>query len=463
MFSQTENGDTFIGYAGDKAVVHSGNKDRLRVVDASQLGPYNSSMATSVGDELEERYTRYHKKRENQPFMAANGQFGDQDWRDIAAIVLHRKLHGQTIWNLRLITVYEYLCFGDDCQYAPVMIVGGAVRDVMRDMKLSSINDIDLAVGLTPTELDCRLRHLKGRVGNAACKLRRNDADKHFGMHKMIRLEHAGREERDDLDVAVFKSFRVPVKLFDAPNPLETRSELVQLFGFSFETDAASRDFTINAVFVDALSGRIEQPASNGGDSDVKFEQGAVFYNTETSSTRLPMVHTKLVSATTHIHTLSSWPSLPEGLRRICLESLDAATKVDYGSWFRFFKELSKSGPGEEGGRKVDLGVYCDKQDMNRVVMLLTDRAKLLSNANPTTLKDDDWLFLHKMSLKMFKEDKDAALWYLKKYETSFSQLKPFFPAYREIRIELRQFKCGMPKISKSDGCVSRTRWARHR
>ena len=87
--------------------------------------------------------------------------------------------------------------------------------------------------------------------------------------------------------------------------------------------------------------------------------------------------------------------------------------------------------------------------------MLLTDRAKLLSNANPTTLKDDDWLFLHKMSLKMFKEDKDAALWYLKKYETSFSQLKPFFQHIVRFASSCVNSNVACPKYPKVMGVLA--------
>ena len=180
---------------------------------------------------------------------------------------------------------------------ATVAVVGGAVRDLANLLMQSGgdidiailkreINDIDLAVSIPFQVLKHTVVDFFARRGVALTNASFVRQGKHakFGMMKIY--EKLG--EADGVDIGVFKAGRrstqssiLPTKSSPPtgaqphPSLVADSSDHEYYYGFSYITDAASRDYSINAIYADVFLWEVVDPRegiaclNNGGrDSD---------------------------------------------------------------------------------------------------------------------------------------------------------------------------------------------------
>ncbi len=214
--------------------------------------------------------------------------------------VLRRKCGQQRIRGIPLLDLFHYLACGTGAEHT-VAIVGGAVRDALRKQRF---NDIDIVV------LGCEYHSLhkylsdffasRGKPVNDAV-LRAGGKSKKYGMIKIIADPSS---DADDLDIGICKAGFHPLDQGQMG-----KSKTPYIFGHSFSQDAASRDYTFNAIYVDVVKGVVYDPVS-GLSRDTRFDDNGRC-----------------------CHTLQSCAVVTKQMQ--ILES-------DLGGQFRFFKELMK-------------------------------------------------------------------------------------------------------------------------
>jgi hypothetical protein len=222
----------------------------------------------------------------------------------------------QTIRGIPLIHLFNYLSYstGSELQVA---IVGGAVRDLLREVDSGEISDIDIAV--SGCGYDSLVQYIldffasRGETLNAAV-IRAEGLARRFGMIKVMK----GKSDADDLDIGILKAGLV------AETNEHKQSEYKYIFGGSWVMDAAMRDYTINAIYVDVCNKIIYDPTRALAMDHVKNKATGVLTITQ-----------QLVSAPARIHSL--YPAL--------LPACEAELmfELDIGGQFRFYKELAKA------------------------------------------------------------------------------------------------------------------------
>lgn len=136
---------------------------------------------------------------------------------------------------LKLIIHMAYGCG----QHFPVFIVGGAVRDAILNQH---VKDIDLVVPMSYRHMQLRLREffVQGRVPLAQGSLLTGKVRRQHGMLRVIAEDQTNDY---DLDIGVM-----------------TSSIALRAYGFNIGEDSMTRDFTINAIYVDVLTGNVFDP-----------------------------------------------------------------------------------------------------------------------------------------------------------------------------------------------------------
>jgi len=149
-----------------------------------------------------------------------------------------------------------------------VALVGGAVRDYFAGLP---VNDIDLVISGTWENLLRGLRAYLAVIDAADSTIVNTSMRRSFGALKIL----GSGSDREDLDLALFKTFPL-----DYPNRHDAHRENAQryVYGFSYVTDARSRDFTCNTLYYDVFSRRFEDPTGTGKD-DAKCSQGGMEAN----------------------------------------------------------------------------------------------------------------------------------------------------------------------------------------
>lgn len=234
------------------------------------------------------------------------------------------KVSTQTIRGIPLKLLIEFLHW-DTGITRDVAIVGGAVRDSLRELPPAEISDVDIVVACDYNELVDLLRIFFAMHNQPldAMALLTDEKRRQFGMVKVMHM--AG--DADDLDIGIFKSLAVSVLPADVQRMVGPVS---YLYGQSWHHDAATRDLSINALYVDICRRVVFDPCS------VLPSHHSVKIKTVDGSRRR-VIEQKLVLAGPAVRsngtvlTGAFWAAY-----------VAALVKLDYGGQFRFFKELVK-------------------------------------------------------------------------------------------------------------------------
>jgi hypothetical protein len=148
--------------------------------------------------------------------------------------------------------VLEALDSQHGLQY-PVSIVGGTVRDLLGGKSGTEIVDIDMTISQTYSALGFALTDFFNNRGREVTDrvLLTGTSKSRFGQMKVAKM--AGDQE--DLDVACLKSRSFPendpIRVNMVSPLLAPEKEMDYLFGFSYVSDARSRDYTFNSVYLE--------------------------------------------------------------------------------------------------------------------------------------------------------------------------------------------------------------------
>mmetsp|Transcript_19083 Transcript_19083/g.53537 ORF Transcript_19083/g.53537 Transcript_19083/m.53537 type:complete len:746 (-) Transcript_19083:364-2601(-) len=247
--------------------------------------------------------------------------------------VLWKKCCQQTIRGISLLDLFNHLSF-DTGAPMRVAIVGGAVRDVLRRRPLCEINDIDVVVsGCGYFELQREIADFfasRGVTTNESV-VRASSKSRKYGMLKVMRDPAL---DSDDLDIALCKA-RSATYDSAATNGLNH-----YLYGHSYFADALTRDYTINAIYVDVCREEVYDPCHA-----LPRDYSDTCDHDYDSVTRL--VKQRLISAPLALVTRNR-----NGADAHNINIVDALRVIadDIGGQFRYFKELAKDGiktPGE--------------------------------------------------------------------------------------------------------------------
>jgi len=269
---------------------------------------------------------------------------------EIVVSLIQKIVEQFTVRGQKLMDLLEFLYRGTG-DIVQVAIVGGAIRDCIRHIekeikkekyflsckidyaklaKESGINDIDLAVA-------CDYNTLKRNIGDFFSSrgkplndssFRTSGAASKFGMMKIMKIS----KDKDDLDIGVFKSFSIAaLKEMDFNISKIEDKDYAYLYGYSFLIDSLSRDYSINAIYINPVSGEVFDPL-NALSKDLWIDP----------NNQLVSIPIALNSSETNCT-----PPQLEFLK----EYAEKSFTLDYGGHFRYFKELKKL---EETDRPAD-------------------------------------------------------------------------------------------------------------
>mmetsp|Transcript_21139 Transcript_21139/g.59490 ORF Transcript_21139/g.59490 Transcript_21139/m.59490 type:complete len:1234 (+) Transcript_21139:155-3856(+) len=175
--------------------------------------------------------------------------------KDDLLLNLTAKCETQTIRGARVKDLLDYLSF-ETGAHLTVAIVGGAVRDFLRNVPDHDINDLDIVCAGCDfhTLQKVILGFFSSRnMAFSELAIRISAKHKQFTMLKILKDEN----DADDLDVALLKA--VPVSVLPK-NVRKASAGFSTLVGYSFLTDALSRDYTLNAIYVDVSRREVYDP-----------------------------------------------------------------------------------------------------------------------------------------------------------------------------------------------------------
>jgi len=279
---------------------------------------------------------------------------------------LWKKCCQQTIRGVSLLDLFNYLSFetGKDMRVA---IVGGAVRDVLRRKLLTKINDIDVMVsGCGYNDLRRHILDffaLRGRTPNESV-VRTTQKSQKFGMLKVVRDPAT---DNDDLDIGLCKA-RHAVLLAGAGGVPDTANEY--LYGASYFMDALTRDYTINAIYVDVCRREVYDPTGALSNGDHVYDHKTATVTQRLVSAPLALVH-----------------RAPELAAVNGVGAMDAlqVMAADVGGQFRYFKEMSKH-------QREEVRDYTTHQRGKLVITKSDDLGTLYCVANLLQFSRDEWI-----------------------------------------------------------------------
>jgi hypothetical protein len=249
---------------------------------------------------------------------------------------LFSKVCTQKIRGAPLIDLIEHIRHGQD---RPIMvcIVGGAVRDVIRQCELKDVSDIDLAVACSYDELK---QFVKAFFSMRGCALDDESlgCDEKRMRYGMVKIKKSGASDADDIDLGLFKAVNLralSAKLGDFGTDYS--------FCQSFEMDSLSRDYTINSIYVDVCNFTIYDPCSFLSQSAVYGSNGSksVCAQSVLKSVALDCIEQLGNPSSERVQPWNCLPMLEThlpDLRSYC----QSVFTLDYGGHFRLFKELKK-------------------------------------------------------------------------------------------------------------------------
>ncbi len=184
----------------------------------------------------------------------------DRLTKNLALLLANHYIRGQSTWEL---LVHIAACTRAN-ERVPLFIVGGAIRDLCTGKSPENVNDIDCAVACSYDEL---VRSIKVFFSNRQIDLGSAlHCDGKFKQNGMIKIDH-GEGDSDSLDIGIFKIGRASG--YPSAATLEAQRgsccENNWVYGYSMVDDAKTRDFTMNAIYVDPLMWKVFDPLDRIG------------------------------------------------------------------------------------------------------------------------------------------------------------------------------------------------------
>eukprot|EP00161_Ancyromonas_sigmoides_P024087 TRINITY_DN76_c0_g1_i5.p2 TRINITY_DN76_c0_g1~~TRINITY_DN76_c0_g1_i5.p2 ORF type:complete len:498 (+),score=31.06 TRINITY_DN76_c0_g1_i5:1761-3254(+) len=274
---------------------------------------------------------------------------------------LKAKCSQQTIRGVPLLRLLYHLTFDKGLL---VTIVGGAVRDTLRRIPSHEISDIDICVGgISYFHLNQALLDFFAKEGLPLndSVVRAQGKYKKFGMIKVMNDPSC---DADDLDIGIMKAGIHPS---DADN---------YLFGWGFARDALTRDYTINAIYVDVCNEVVYDPTQA---LILREDQGHDHNSHQNEDGDWQVTQ-----------TLRSAPLALANILNLDDDTVDSIINQDVGGQFRLFKELNKH---VEGHLELDV----DNDTREKVLSTIRTTA---ANIQIGTEAPDKWV--RKIVKKLF-------------------------------------------------------------
>lgn len=169
-----------------------------------------------------------------------------------------------TLRGVPLYTVLTQLANNRGSQYV-VSAVGGSVRDLARN---SAVSDVDIATSIPYYDIQTRLRDIFKVYGTPVddIVIEATGKRKQFGMVKMLNIppvddiiiDTCTITKSDPLDIGPFKSIAAYssvsfTKFLNKYSWQQDQKNSKYLYGFSYAKDASTRDYSVNAVYLEAF------------------------------------------------------------------------------------------------------------------------------------------------------------------------------------------------------------------
>lgn len=184
----------------------------------------------------------------------------DQLTKNLASLLANHYIRRQSTWEL---LVHIAACTRAN-ERVPLFIVGGAIRDLCTGKSPENVNDIDCAVACSYDELVRSIKDFfvkrQADLGGAL------HCDGKFKENGMIKIDH-GEADSDSLDIGIFKIGRASIYPITATLQADRGQNCGNnwVYGYSMVDDAMTRDFTMNAIYVDPLMWKVYDPLDQFG------------------------------------------------------------------------------------------------------------------------------------------------------------------------------------------------------